>query len=574
MPKSSKGGSAFSVSKLKDAKCTKREQLDQKLEEIKKEVEGLQSRARELRGQCNELAPMSILPPEVLAEIFIIVRNTYSHDGTYDRRWIRVTHVCQSWRDLSLSFPALWSVISDFTDTKMAHEMLERAQTNPLAYCGRISHQSIPESREQYKNILARIHQVKSLDLTYDVNAHDRLRKFLVKMATSSTPYLASIRLAFQDGNDQHWRYHVLIPNIAFKNAPCLTSVTLERVRLSWRTCFLHRLRLSHLKLCHINPPPTLEQIICVLEKMPELVSLALVRCLPRYNGSDSSQVHLNYLESLVLDDELEICERFLAAHLRFPRQAQLRLRCNENPFQPLFSTSLLSTLAGRLLGLASDGTLIRRARMGLEFVGSLEIWVATEDEVKSNDHSWLLDINVSLDSRYGLQRRESIAIQTFQAIFLAFPFSGLYSLVLEGGPGFFADMWDQCCGSLPHLESIWVQDSFFDGLCSAMGAATYGKVTFPALKILVLDGIDFVDGWRDPPFPEIARSRKSLGVPLDEIRFRCCYGLQLEYVEPLQGLIDRIKVNDYPLEGLGDSYWKEEIESDIESSQYDDEDL
>ncbi|KAJ3565790.1 hypothetical protein NP233_g7416 [Leucocoprinus birnbaumii] len=89
--------------------------LDTQLDVIKEKIEDLWCQARLVRGKRNGLAPISVLPPDIFAEIFAICEicmalmvNTIV-DGS------DATHVCQSWREISHSFPGLWSVISDFT---------------------------------------------------------------------------------------------------------------------------------------------------------------------------------------------------------------------------------------------------------------------------------------------------------------------------------------------------------------------------------------------------------------------------------------------------------------------------
>ncbi|KAH9936687.1 uncharacterized protein B0H18DRAFT_1206927 [Fomitopsis serialis] len=67
----------------------------------------------DLRTQWNDLSPISALPPEVLAEIFLHVagiRASNIHSRLpYIDEWIYVSHVCRRWRFVALGCPALWS---------------------------------------------------------------------------------------------------------------------------------------------------------------------------------------------------------------------------------------------------------------------------------------------------------------------------------------------------------------------------------------------------------------------------------------------------------------------------------
>lgn len=77
-----------------------------------------------LAYQCGEvhrlkslLPPISHIPPEILAEIFVAyVREVrpqfqYRHIDVAPFSWIRIMHVCQKWRDVALNTPRLWTWI-------------------------------------------------------------------------------------------------------------------------------------------------------------------------------------------------------------------------------------------------------------------------------------------------------------------------------------------------------------------------------------------------------------------------------------------------------------------------------
>lgn len=88
---------------------------------------------RVLGSHHNALAPISRLPPEILAEIFCFFTSSTWNKEYGHLAWIRVTHVCHQWRETALSHPRLWSHIN-FTKlmpTAMA-EVLARAKMAPL----------------------------------------------------------------------------------------------------------------------------------------------------------------------------------------------------------------------------------------------------------------------------------------------------------------------------------------------------------------------------------------------------------------------------------------------------------
>ncbi|KAI0040171.1 hypothetical protein FA95DRAFT_1503233, partial [Auriscalpium vulgare] len=108
------------------------------------EVHGARLALGALLTRCNVFAPISILPPEILAHIFeclaLVSPPRRAALGSNGRRpkatlgWIKsATHVCRSWRATALGDPALWGKI-DFNEVgvTLGREMLARARSVPL----------------------------------------------------------------------------------------------------------------------------------------------------------------------------------------------------------------------------------------------------------------------------------------------------------------------------------------------------------------------------------------------------------------------------------------------------------
>ncbi|OJT15009.1 hypothetical protein TRAPUB_8452 [Trametes pubescens] len=70
------------------------------------------------------------LPPELLALIFWST-GTVGADPALNSRLIRLTHVCQYWRDVALQTPALWAYIA-LKHPSAVNAFLERSQALPL----------------------------------------------------------------------------------------------------------------------------------------------------------------------------------------------------------------------------------------------------------------------------------------------------------------------------------------------------------------------------------------------------------------------------------------------------------
>jgi hypothetical protein len=105
------------------------------LSTVDREIDAAMLLTRALLTHRNTLAPVSVLPPEVLARIFHLValaESSRSKMGSL--RWISVTHVCRHWRQVALDDSSLWARISGSTaNTAWISEMLARARNAPLA---------------------------------------------------------------------------------------------------------------------------------------------------------------------------------------------------------------------------------------------------------------------------------------------------------------------------------------------------------------------------------------------------------------------------------------------------------
>ncbi|KAF7348450.1 hypothetical protein MVEN_01362000 [Mycena venus] len=88
-------------------------------------------RAREIRTQQNELAPISGLPPEIFAYIFVLVVPTSIAQLHSDFSWLNITRVSGRWRNIALGCPDFWSTLI-FSRPKWTPVMLARSKMASL----------------------------------------------------------------------------------------------------------------------------------------------------------------------------------------------------------------------------------------------------------------------------------------------------------------------------------------------------------------------------------------------------------------------------------------------------------
>lgn len=95
-----------------------------------------------LRAKRNALSPVSRLPDELLATVFILHAcqnhiSEWAKDTAFSIApvrvppWVRVSYVCRRWRMVALGCPTLWTYVF-FLSRKWMTVLLRRSQMAPL----------------------------------------------------------------------------------------------------------------------------------------------------------------------------------------------------------------------------------------------------------------------------------------------------------------------------------------------------------------------------------------------------------------------------------------------------------
>ena len=113
-----------------------------------------------LKGRINSIAPISKLPVEVLSEIFTQVAATHYANYLECRykmaryavlppayRWITISHVCRSWRNIALGAPRIWGHLILARATTASEEMFKRSKKAPLCVSASIDNAATPRFR-------------------------------------------------------------------------------------------------------------------------------------------------------------------------------------------------------------------------------------------------------------------------------------------------------------------------------------------------------------------------------------------------------------------------------------------
>jgi hypothetical protein len=283
----------------------------------------LKSRIQSLRTKRNELSPISILPPEILSKIFILVRDllsgrdpsTEAQLHSHHAPWIRVGHVCHYWREFALSCPSLWSV-PIFTRPSLAQEMIQRSKMAPLTIRS-IANTWALKVLEQLENALTQIARIQSIELTLE--SHTTIFSFL----SQPTPLLENLSLS----GPTSYGNKISFPLDTLSDAPRLRSIDFNWLNFSWESAIFKHENLTDLRLSNDQiGASTIGQMIDALLYLPNLRILALSNSIPPHTTSNGNEktLEFKFLERLELSARVVDCI-FLLRHIQYPSHATVK---------------------------------------------------------------------------------------------------------------------------------------------------------------------------------------------------------------------------------------------------------
>ncbi|KAI0718489.1 hypothetical protein C8Q72DRAFT_864961 [Fomitopsis betulina] len=232
---------------------------------------------RSRRMQCNALAPISILPPEILSTIFL-----HKAGGDYSdfpdggrRRAIAsfsVTHVCTYWRQVALQCAELWSQLQvpDFPD--MLDELLSWSRETPLSITLQFAPVNEPEpySTEDACLLgLSALHRVRRLSLHADAE-YDPSSEILERLG-SATPLLESLYIT-------NCSRGAALPSAISRMLSTCTLLSLDTTlnSIDWTNTPLHSLTYLYVYRYDFSSETTTHSILKALRCMPCLEELFL----------------------------------------------------------------------------------------------------------------------------------------------------------------------------------------------------------------------------------------------------------------------------------------------------------
>ena len=303
------------------------------LSAIDEEINAVRHLTDTLLSHRNAIAPISALPPELLARIFrfhALIDPPWS--DLENLGWIGVTHVCRQWRQVALDDSSLWATITGFwPSAEWISEQLVRARNAPLV----IDFKFTP-SLDRLSKFPPRISHIRELRLRNMSQLHSR---GIQEICASEAPILEHLELALDPVSyfpGMFLTYGELAGTTLFDGrTPKLRTLSLSQISIPWS--LIPRGQLTQLKIIllkeisttDISPSVESNQLIDLLINSPELEGLVLEFCLPSMLSQVSREqpIHLPRLSRLSLAGSTFNVTNLLSM-LRLPSSATLHLYC------------------------------------------------------------------------------------------------------------------------------------------------------------------------------------------------------------------------------------------------------
>ena len=253
---------------------------------IDDELESLQKTALTLKRRRNGLAPISRLPPETLAIVFLFLAlprdcmRIMLSDKQAFLAWLCASHVCHRWREIALNQPRFWSRI-DFTKLTLAGatEVLSRSKMAPLELEANLSYVQWGGDRVDAfgKQLSSHASHISRLNITAN---SANLKTIIDHLFSSPAPALESLSFILVDDKRIITPSKPAIPYGFFDGTtPRLSHLLLDHCGINWSSLLFKSLRVLEL---YQHARPSLEEWLDAMEQMSQLETLIVSHATPR----------------------------------------------------------------------------------------------------------------------------------------------------------------------------------------------------------------------------------------------------------------------------------------------------
>ncbi|KAI0309480.1 hypothetical protein OF83DRAFT_1158460, partial [Amylostereum chailletii] len=284
-----------------------------------------------MRTEMNALLPISLLPIEVLCQIFALVAATdpVVTDNRYrgypiltrqTRGWIRVSHVCRSWREAALGCPTLWTNVPLYSGDFWRDTFLARSRAAAIDV-------TAPRMGTKWHttSIILSEHLHRVRNLTAYIPSQD-----VLDFLSSPAPLLEHLDIECFSGGP----VPLIFPNLFSGDAPRLTSVFVsESSSFPAHPTLYANVSKFAISSSILDPDafhiPSTFDFFSTLQSMSEIAYLQLDGCLPAVPGPPWPEhtLHFPHLSHLELQGPISHVSGVLD-QIRLSRLCVLRVHC------------------------------------------------------------------------------------------------------------------------------------------------------------------------------------------------------------------------------------------------------
>lgn len=298
-----------------------------------------------LRTQRNILSPVSRLPAEILASIFIRCARNHHKNRRSVPEWVNVSYVCRHWRDIALNCSTLWSFLF-VSSQHWTDELLARSKTTPLKV--RVDSEYPKQSKELYllEKVAPQAGRIEDISLQLTRREAERILSLL----SSPAPLLQTLQISVEKSN--YLGENALVSGVLFDGyTPALRKLELVNYAFPLTSPALRGLTTLRLRDLGASFQPTLASLMTALSRMQDLAHLYLENALPSARTSpinqsfkDPQQLSFPNLSRLSIVAPFTTVVLLLSC-LDIPLKTQVRLRCcfephaeDHSPIYPLLA--------------------------------------------------------------------------------------------------------------------------------------------------------------------------------------------------------------------------------------------
>jgi hypothetical protein len=504
---------------------------------IDDELESLEKTTRTLKLRRNALAPISRLPPEIIATIFsfLSLPREYLRLLPGDKQevlaWLRVSHVCHRWREIALNQPRFWSRI-DFTTLTSdgATEVLSRSKMAPLELEANISGAHWGGERvDAFGQLLSsHVSHISRLNLTVDFAD----LQTIVEQLASPAPVLEWLSLIVDD--ECHLRRmgipsNAIIPHALFDGtAPRLSRLQLDHCDISWTSPLFKSLRFLEVQMLSQIARPSLEEWLDAMEQMLQLETLIVNHATPKaptvtpYPESGRVITHPS-LTQLNLAASASDCT-FALAHLILPALVRIRVDVTSELANADDVRALIPHFSRNAHGAQDAEPLQSILISGEPSLTEIVLWTAAGADMEVQNPVSLISATLSARAIFTASGHMwfETDIDILDATLSALPLGSLKTLTAQNSSRIPEWLWLSHAPRWSKLEHVRLVGTVTKSLTTVLtkDAPPEGPLLPSLTKLSLFNTLHIEDA---SPMLDMLTGRVEQGVPLEALDLRAC---------------------------------------------------